>query len=106
MDFGFLAPTAFFAMIVWIVKIVSDNKIRRKVLENGNVTESLKYLWRQSYANKPLQNIKWAIMIGGVGLMILISYFFALSETVAIGLSCIVIALALMVYYYMEKNKS
>jgi len=107
MDFGFLVPISIFIMIVWIVKIVSDNKIRKRALENGNLNESIKYLWETSYANKPLQNIKWAIIFGGVGIVILVSHLFALPEAVAFGLTCIVVAIALLVfYYYMEKNKN
>ena len=105
MDLGFLIPVAFFAMIVWIVKIISDNKIRKRALENGNLNQSLKYLWQQSYANKPLQNIKWAIIFIGIGTVILISHFFVLAEAVAIGLTTIVVATALLIYYKMEKNK-
>ena len=106
MDLGFLIPVAFFAMIVWIVKIISDNKIRKRALENGNLKESIKHLWEKSYANRPLQNIKWAIIFAGVGLSILVAHIFALAEAVAIGLSAIVVAVALFVYYKMEKNKS
>ena len=100
----FLVPVAFFAMIVWIVRIISDNKIRKRALENGNLKESMKYLWEKTYANKPLQNIKWAIIFAGVGIVILIAHLFALAEAVAIGLAAIVIAIALFVYYKMEKK--
>ncbi len=104
MDFGFLVPLAFFVLIGWIVRTISDNKIRRKALENGNLNETIKCLWEKSYANKPLQNIKWAIILAGVGIVIIASFIFALSEAIAIGLSCLVVALALFVYYRIEKT--
>ena len=104
MDLGFLVPVAFFAMIVWIVKIISDNKIRKRALENGNLKESMKYLWEKSYANKPLQNIKWAIIFGGSGIVILLAHIFCIVEAIALGLVALVIAIALIVYYFMEKN--
>jgi amino acid permease len=105
MDLGFLVPVAFFAMIVWIVKIISDNKIRKRALENGNLNQSMKYLWEKSYANKPLQNIKWAIIFAGVGVVILFAHIFCLAEAVTIGLTAIIVAVALLVYYKMEKKK-
>ena len=105
MDFGFLVPVAFFLLIGWIVKTISDNKVRKQALSNGNLKESMKYLWEKSYANRPLQNIKWAIILVGLGLVILVAHIFALAEAVAIGMAAIVIAVALIVYYKMEKQK-
>jgi len=105
MDFGFLVPVAFFLLVGWIVKTISDNKVRKQALSNGNLKESMKYLWEKSYANRPLQNIKWAIILVGLGLVILVAHIFALAEAVAIGMAAIVIAVALFVYYKMEKQK-
>lgn len=102
----FLVPVALFVLIGYIVKTISDNKIRKRALENGNLNESIKHLWEKSYANKPLQNVKWAIIFAGVGVVILFAHIFMLAEAIAIGLSAIVVAVALLVYYAMEKNKS
>jgi len=104
MDLGFLVPVVFFVLIGYIVKTISDNKIRKRALENGNLNESIKHLWEKSYSNKPLQNVKWAIIFAGIGLSILVAHIFALAEAVAIGLSAIVVAVALFVYYKMEKK--
>ena len=101
----FLVSIAFFTMIVWIVKIISDNKIRKRALENGNLKESMKYLWEKSYANKPLQNVKWAIIFAGVGIVILIAHLFCLAESVALGLVALVVSLSLLVYYFMENKQ-
>ena len=105
MDFGFLVPVAFFILIGYIVKTISDNKVRKRALENGNLNESIKHLWEKSYANRPLQNIKWAIIFAGVGVVILLSYIFTLPESVALGLSTLVVSLALFIYYKLEKKK-
>ena len=105
MDFGFLVPVAFFVLIGYIVKTISDNKVRKRALENGNLNESIKHLWEKSYANRPLQNIKWAIIFAGVGVVILLSYIFTLPESVALGLSTLVVSLALFIYYKLEKKK-
>jgi len=100
----FIIPIAFFVLIGWIVKIVSDNKIRKRALENGNLNESIKHLWLKSYANKPLQDIKWVIIFCGVGIISLVAHIFTLHETIVIGLICIVIAVALLTYYLLEKH--
>ena len=105
MDLGFLVPVALFFLIGWIVKVISDNKIRRRALENGNLKESMKYLWEKSYANKPLQNIKRIIIFAGVGIVILISHIFVLSEAVALGISLLVVAAAIAVYHILEKKQ-
>ena len=106
MDFGFLVPVAFFVLIGWIVKIVSDNKIRRRALENGNLKESIKYLWEKSYANKPIQNIKWILIFAGIGVVILISHILALPEAIAIGITLLVVATAIAVYHILEKKQN
>jgi hypothetical protein len=106
MDFGFLVPIAVFVLIGYIVKTISDNKIRKRALENGNLNESIKHLWIKSYANRPLQNVKWAVIFGGIGVVILFSHFFALAEAIAIGLAAIVVAISLIIYYILEKKKS
>ena len=102
----FLVPVALFVLIGYIIKTISDNKIRKRALENGNLNESIKHLWEKSYANRPLQNIKWAIIFAGVGFVILFAHLFALAEAVAIGLTALVVAAALLVYYRMEKKQS
>jgi hypothetical protein len=106
MELGFLVPIAVFFLVGYIVKTISDNKIRKRALENGNLNQSIKHLWEKSYAHRPLQNVKWAIICAGVGLVIIVSHFLALAEAVAFGLAAIVVAIALIVYYKMEKNKS
>lgn len=104
MSFGFLVPVALFVLIGWIVKTISDNKIRKRALENGNLNESIKYLWEKSYANKPLQNIKWMLIFGGIGIVIIVAHLLVISEAVAIGLSCIVVAFSLLLYHILEKT--
>ena len=101
----FLVPIAFFTMIVWIIKIISDNRIRRRAIESGNVNESLKHLWKNYYANKPLQNIKWSIIFGGTGIVILLGHLFCLSQAVVAGTLLLVVSLALIVYYLLERKK-
>jgi len=101
----FIVPIAFFVLVGWIIKVISDNKIRRKALENGNLNETIKHLWEKSYAHKPLQNIKYAIIFCGIGVISLVAHIFVLHETVVIGLICIVIAIALVAYYILEKRK-
>lgn len=106
MDFGFLVPVSFFILIGWIVKTISDNRTRRRALQNGNIKDSIKYLWEKSYALKPIQNIKWAIIFAGIGIVILLSHAFALTEAIAVGLSCLVAAGAFGYVYYLTKNKN
>ena len=106
MDFGFLVPVALFFLIGYMVKTISDNKVRKRALENGNLNQSIKYLWEKSYANKPLQNIKWSIIFIGIGVVILIAHVFILPEAVAIGISSIIVGLAYIIYHLLEKKQS
>ena len=105
MSFGFLVPIALFAMIFWIVKTMSDNKVRKQAIQNGNLDESLKHLWQRSYQSKPLQNLKLAMICSGVGIAFILGYAIVLAETLVFGLACLFVGAAYGIYYYLDKKE-
>ena len=100
----FLIPIGFFVLIGWIVRTISDNKIRKRALLRNDVNESIKHLWEKSYANKPSQDMKWTIIFLGIGVVALTADWLYLSEATSFGLSCLVIGAAYLTHYFAEKD--
>ena len=44
-----LIPVSFFASPVYAVKIISDNRVRRKLIEKGIIPQDLNYLFAKKY---------------------------------------------------------
>jgi hypothetical protein len=73
MDVEILVPLGFFAAIVWIVKIISDNRIRRKVLDQ-RVSDELAEAILQKGQSDPsvLGALKWGLVVLAVGASLLL----------------------------------
>lgn len=100
-----LIPIAFFFAVAIIVKFISDNKIRRQLIDKGIVDENIKYLY--TYEVQPLSSIKWGVVLIGIGLALLIGQIFhyEISEEVTIGLMFLFAGIGFVIYYFMAKKK-
>ena len=54
-----LIPVAFFASIVYAIKIISDNRVRRKLIEKGVSASELNFLWAKPPAKESNSDIKY-----------------------------------------------
>lgn len=54
-----LIPMAFFASIVYAIKIISDNRVRRKLIEKGVSANELNFLLAKRPNNQFNSNIKY-----------------------------------------------
>lgn len=91
-----------------IVKIVVDNKTRQKLIEKGMVDENVKYLFYDKFEQHAPVSLKWGLVLIGIGLAILIvrmipTYYV---EEITIGAMFIGAGLALLIFYFIAKNKS
>lgn len=102
---GLLIPIASFFAVVAIIKFISDNRIRRMLIEKGMVDEKLKYLYREP--DRSLSSIKWGMVLIGIGLALLIGQVFRydLSDEATIGLMFLFAGLGFIIYYFMAKSK-
>lgn len=109
---GILVPIIGFIVIAYMVQVVSDNKIRRMVVEKGDVSENIKYIFSGSYNYNTPASLKWGMVLLAIGLGL---FFGNLLENLGIGseeltfaLMFIVGGLAMIVYYFialkMAKN--
>ena len=65
---GILVPIIGFIVVAYMVKVVSDNKIRRMVVEKGDVSENIKYIFSNNYNVNTPASLKWGMVLLAVGL--------------------------------------
>lgn len=63
---GILVPIIAFIVFAYIVKVLSDNKVRKMAIQKGELDESIKYLIGNNYSTPP--SLKWGMVLLAVGL--------------------------------------
>ncbi len=96
-----IVPAIFFS-IVAMIKIVSDNMVRRRLVEKGIVDENVKYLYTNSLSNQTPSSLKWGMVLIAVGVAVLIGQLVPHSFAEEATISCMFIlaGLALILYYF------
>lgn len=103
----FIIPIAFFWMVAMIVKIVTDNRTRQKLIDKGLVDEKVKYLYARDLRENPLQSLKWGIVLVGIGIALAIGQIFPMMEGPALmGLMFIFAGIAFVIYYILAKRQT
>ena len=105
----FIVLIIFFAA-AYVIKVISDNRIRRRLIDAGQIDENLKYLYLkpEKSLTDPLNSIKWGMVLFAVGLALLIGQVFPydITETMTIGLMFLFAGIAFMIYYFIQRGKS
>jgi len=98
----------FFLAFVWMVKIISDNRIKRMLIEKGKLDESAKFLSQQQAAANPLSSVKWGLVLIGIGAALLLSQFFpyTFSDEAIFGLISLFAGLGFLIYYFLSKKQA
>ena len=101
-----LIPSVFLFALVAIVKIVSDNKIRRRLIEKELVNENLKYLYAQQADYRLPSSLKWGFVLVGIGLAFIIGLFMPTQLRTDVTVACMFLlaGLGFLLYYMVTKN--
>jgi len=104
--FDNLVPLTFFLMVAYIIKILSDNKIRRLAIEKGLLNENMKYLYYDRFEGKVPASLKWGFVLLGIGLAIFVGQMAPTGNTeeVTIGGMFLFAGLGLIIYYFVAKQ--
>lgn len=105
----FLVPLGLFAMIVFIVKIVSDNRLRRKVLNSAASEEMAEALLDRQWAEPQTRSaLKWGLILFslGIGVLFVDVLAFSFESPLAYAVLLLATGLALLVFYAIERNES
>lgn len=103
MHADFIIPVTFFGVIAYIVKVVSDNRIRRLLIEKGEINENLKYLFADRVAAAVPTSLKWGMVFIAVGLAFLFSQVLNFgwdNDTALIAMIFLFGGAALVIYYF------
>jgi hypothetical protein len=103
----FLIPITLFIAFVAIVKIISDNRVKKMLIERGKVDESVKFLYEKPYWQSPLNSLKWGFVLIGIGLAFLLGQLFpySVSDEAVIGLMFLFAGIGFLLYYFMAKDR-
>ena len=103
MDFEIFIPVGMFLMIYGIVKVVSDNRVKNKILEKGLIDADFKNLIS---VTPSLNALKWALILIGVGIAIGIGYLLP-PENRGILITAMIFVfggLGFLIYFFIAKR--
>lgn len=107
---GVLIVFVIFSAAAFVVKVVSDNRIRRRLIESGSLDEKAKYLYLRAErrAVDPLSSVKWGMVLVGIGLALLVGNLFPydINEGMTFGLMFLFAGIAFLIYYFMQKGQA
>lgn len=95
-------PISMFLLIFGIVKLVSDNRLRHKIVDKELVNTDLKGLFTPS----PYPALKWALVLIGAGIAVVISIFVEVpkNELLMVALMLIFGGLGFLIYFMIVRN--
>ena len=96
-----------FLVVPVIIKLLSDNKTRRQLIEKGLVDEKIKYLFPDKPKDYVGSSLKWGMISIAVGLAVFAGQMAPrdLVEEVTIGCMLVFGGLALVIYYVIASKK-
>ena len=94
-----------FAGIALIFKIIADSITRNKLINKGLVDENIKFLFSNYGKPNLLSNVKWGMVLIGIGAALFIREFSRITDETMLGLMFLFGGIAFLIYYGIAKNK-
>ncbi len=106
MIFEALIPLTFFAVVFGIVKVLSDNHLRKMLIERGELNENARFVLAKYPADQAITSIKWGIVLVGLGTALLFRAFYpeVISDEGTAGLMLLLAGVGLLVYYFIARK--
>ena len=97
-----VVPNIFFALYM-VIRTISDNNLRRKLIDKGLLDENARLLFEKRYADFVPNSLKWGMVLIALGSAILIGQLVPRSFQAEITVSGMFIlgGLALVAYYFL-----
>ncbi len=101
-----LIPLSIFFVIAYVVKLLSDNKIRRLAIEKGMVNEEIKNLYTDRFEGKIPASLKCGFVLIGIGLSVFIGQIVPsdMTEEITVGGMFLFADLGLIIYYFVANR--
>jgi Domain of unknown function (DUF6249) len=99
-------PAIIFGFFAYVIKILSDNRVRNRLIEKGLVDEKVKFLYHSDIRLKNFTSIKWGMLLIALGLALLIGQLLPYDdhEELTMGLMFLFGGVAFLAYYFMAKR--
>jgi|GEM_PF-264327 len=105
-NFELLIPITMFIVIGWIVKVLSDNKLRKSALEKGNLDKNTMDLLFKNRTCRRDNSLKWGMVLIAIGLALIIARIIGdLEEEAALGLMLLLAGAALVIFHWSHSKK-
>lgn len=101
-----IVPVTLFIVIAVIIKILSDNRVRRLAIEKGVVNEDIKFLYYDRFEGKVPSSLKWGFVLIGIGLAMFVGQLvpYDMTEEITIGGMFFLAGVGLVVYYFVANR--
>jgi len=97
-----------FGSAIYVIKVISDNRIRRRLIESGQLDEKIQYLYFQPGKTDPtfFTSVKWGLVLIALGIALLLAQYlpYRFSEEMTFGLMFLLAGIAFIIYYFMAKK--
>jgi hypothetical protein len=97
-----------FGAAIYVIKTISDNRIRRRLIESGQLDEKIKYLYFSAQTADPayFSSIKWGLILIALGLALFLQQFlpYRFEEEMTFGFMFLLAGIAFIVYYFLAKK--
>lgn len=96
-----------FGSVIGVIKMSLDYKTRRSLIERGEVDNKLRSYLVGTSELSTLSNLKWGMVLVGVGLASFLSYYmpYRWEEEGTLGLILIFSGIAFLVYYPIAQRR-
>lgn len=99
-----------FLSIVFVIKVISDNRIRTRLIESGKIDEKLQFLYMNPGRkdSSPLSSLKWGLVLVALGLALFVGQFlpYEMEGEGTIGTMFLFSGIAFLIYYFVSKNEN
>lgn len=95
-------PIVMFICVVAVIKIVSDNKTKRIIIEKGKIDENARLLFQNMRDKRGTSALKWGLVLVGIGLAVFIGMLvpYHLTREITVAAMFILAGAGLLIFYF------
>lgn len=94
-----------FSAIVLVVKTIADYKTKSNLIKHGLVDEKIKFLFAKNQASNSLSNLKWGLVLIGIGSALFIREWVDFSDEAIFGMMFLFAGLSFIIYHLLAKSE-
>jgi len=106
MNSDIFIPLIIFGFFAYVIKILSDNRVRNRLIEKGMVDEKVKFLYLDTFHKRNFSSLKWGMVLIALGLALFIGEILPEhnQEEMTFGLMLLFAGIAFLIYYFLSKK--